>query len=195
MSERLVVIVFQGYYLLALAATVFHRNRLVRGIYLTGFLALASASGFTGTMAWPFFSWHLYAYEAPAHFVFLQIRVADRAGREIRYDARATPPSLTTPLRRFASQFATYSREDAQEFARFLLDQASAYRARLGQPDPTVWSRLRFPRHQLGFRWSSETISDFGDFEEVRLYRVEVALSHDGRTLLSKHERLLARYP
>ncbi len=190
-----VLAVFLGYFAVALAATILHRYRRAREAYLAIFFALVIVPGLTGVWAWPFFTWHLYRYRAPTDVTFYEIRVADGAGHELKYDARAVPPSLATPLTRFAARFPTYSPKHSRAFANYLLERARTYRARIETGRRGYLRYLRFPRHQLGFYWTKDLLAGLGPFEKVRIYRVHLRLSGDGEELLAREEQPVADYP
>lgn len=188
------IVAFLLYFSVSCLAVIYHRKSTVRTAYLVFFFTLLTLPGLFGRWAWPFFSWHLYSYAAPTDFAFYELRVADVAGQEIKYDARAAAPTLQTPVVRFARRLPELPPHRAATFASFLLARAEAYRQRLFSGSPSLVELLKFPRHQLGFYWTRERIENFSRFEELRLYHRHVTVSHDGAEVLHQSEKLIAVY-
>ena len=139
-------------------------------------------------------SWHLYAHLYSADFQYHELRIADADGHEIQYDARAVPPSLATPIKRFAERLPDLTDTDQKAFSRFLLENASTYRRKIEEGKPALLDWIPFPRHQWGFRWSESTLGELSSFEEIRVYLIQAELSDDGRHLLNETETLMGRY-
>ena len=182
------------FYLVTGIALYFCDFRFVRKIYLTFLFVCLSIPGLTGGWCWPFFNWHLYAYSSSTNFSFNEIRLADVHGNEIKYDARAVPPSLATPVRRLASAYPGLPAQNARELSDFLVSQASVYRGKIESGENRVLSLLKFPRHQMGYKWTKELLSNMSDFSEIRIYRIDINLSRDGREILRQVESLEAKY-
>ena len=168
---------------LAVAGTVFHRQRWVRWGVMTAIVVLSLLPGFAGRWVWPFFSWHLYAFEAPTEMVYYDIRVADADGDEWRYDARAASPTLATPIRRFAQKLPDKNPDEARALAAFLLDRAEGYRQRVLSGDAN-YNWFKFPPHQIGIAWDRQSLKEADAFESLRVYRIEAEITSDGRQVL-----------
>lgn len=168
-------------------------SRAARGSFAAVFLACFVGAGVVGHIAWPFFGWHLYADGGRPVDHFTEVRVADAAGREIKLDARAAPPTMATPLNRMGGRVARLPDEKAVPVAAFLLERARRYRERL-ESDRAGRPLWKFPPHQTGFRWTRERLAGLGPFEELRIYRVDVRFSPDGTRLEDRRDRLLVRF-
>ena len=140
--------------------------------------------GFKGGIKWPFFSWHLYGYNVDKNIKFYELYVADDEGTEIKYDARAVPPTLTTPLRRLAERMTTMSEVEINEIGTFLYKGACSYRQKIKSGSISLKKLVKFPSHQFGFKWDVENLNSLNEFTCLRVYKVKAELSEDGTTLI-----------
>lgn len=189
--EALRLAVFVGFFATAGAAIVLHRKRWARAGFVGVFVALLCASGLTGKMAWPFFTWHLYATKAETTITYFEIRVADGAGNEVKLDARAAQPTMATPLNRLAKRLVLLPAKHAQGVAMWLLERANAYRRDVDRRGVVIHWPWKFPRHQSGYQWTSGGLDGMGSFVELRVYRVDARFNDDGTELLSKKSTIL----
>ena len=188
------VLFFVGFFTLTAIAIAFTTRKQIRDCYIIFLLVLIIVPGISGRWLWPFVNWHLYAYRASTILSYYEIRIADKNNREIKYDARAVPPSLATPLRRFARKIPDFSPHDSQEFASFLLRSASLYRKQLEKGSFGLGQMIKFPPHQIGFRWTQDDLRSYQQFVDIRIYRVDAKFSGDGRELVQKSEMLVEVY-
>jgi len=145
-------------------------------------------------MHWPFLGWHLYAIDAPTDLTFYEVRLSDGNGGEIKYNARAAPPSLTTPIRRLATNMVLqFSEIQRQECADFLFKKGVEYRDKVEQNLHRPFY-LKFPLHQFGFRWSQENLEGIENFKFLRIYRIQALFSENGRVLKKKDQYLELEY-
>ncbi len=190
-TQLLVFVLFFGVSALAIAVP---RWRFARRAFTWVFVTLLLWFGLTGDMAWPFFGWHLYAYEGKTDLTFYEVRLADDAGRELRLDARAAPPTMSTPLTRIGDRMAHLEPERAAPIAAFLVDRAGDYRQRVEREGIARRPWWQFPPHQSGYRWTRDRLTGLGPFRELRVYRIEATFSPDGREVLERREQLAARF-
>ena len=185
------LIVFTTFFAITGVAFIFHKNRWVRMGFGLVFGVSLLVPGLSGRSYWPFFSWHLFGLEQTEHITFHEFRLSDKDGQEIKYDERAVPPTLATPLRRLAADFPNLSEEDQEEIGRFLLTNANEYRQQILETDPSVLSYLKFPPHQIGFAWTDENLSHIGPYESLVVYKVRGEFSPDGQKILTVEKELL----
>jgi len=192
-SPGLGLAVFFAFFAAGVWALARPRSRAARATLAAVFLVCFAWTGLTGRIAWPFFGWHLYAHGGRTEARFYEVRVADAAGREIKLDARAAPPTMATPLNRIGMRMARLPDAQAVPVAGFLLERARRYRERVASGDAgrPPW---KFPPHQTGFRWSPERLAELGPFAELRIYRVDARFSPDGTRLEDREDRLLVRF-
>ena len=146
---------------------------------------------------WPFESWSLYRTAIPVDTGYYVLSVGDARDTYVRFDDRALG-ELTTPtnLARLAARMV--ARQGSPEFdetARFLLTQGNRYRAFLAQGRRThLLAGLRFPSHQYASAWSAGQLAEMGPFTKVRISRVAISFSPDGRTVQSRQDTVAATY-
>jgi hypothetical protein len=173
---------FLCFFAAAGVAIYFNDRTVSRQGFLALFFVFLLLSGSTGLFAWPFFNWHLYPGERSAEESFYELRVVDADGDELKYDARAAPPILATPVKRLTTQMATeYTAEQRRRMGCYLLDRARSYRAEVGEP--SIGEAVKFPRHQFGFRWQPRHLDGIDRITAVRGYAVTVEVTPDGREL------------
>lgn len=188
--------IFAAFFIPTAVALYFHRHTAIRRLYMAYLLVLICIPGLgLALWHWPFFSWHLYATRTGTEVTFSELRVAEADGDELKYDARAMPPTSQTPLVRFAQRIQELEPEEAGEFAEVLLQAANRYADDLQGGRPNLLERLRFPRHQFGFQWSHEDVAGVEEFIELRVYEVQAQFSNDGRAITSVTEELKAVWP
>ena len=182
---------------LAAAALWFGHWPAVRKCFLVFlFTSMILASQVYG-QRWPFESWSLYRTAIPGETAYYVLSVGDDRGRYERFDDRALG-ELSTPtnLTRLAGRMV--AREGSPEFdetARFLLAQGNRYRTFLLAGGPIhrlAW--LRFPSHQYASAWSAPQLAAMGEFTRVRISRVDVSFSPDGRAVESLDEQVIVAY-
>lgn len=145
------------------------------------------AAGLGGITAWPMFSWHLYPEPLPQEQQYHEFRVVDAQGTELKYDARAAPPAIPTPMNRHAETLATeFDRSERQQAGCFFLQRADSYRGQVG--NKSFWRYAEFPPHQFGYEWTPERLDGLGPIVELRIYRVTQTISPDGTEIQSQTE-------
>jgi hypothetical protein len=185
---------FVAFFTVMAVAIAASRHAAARRAGVALLLALLFYHGLTGRMTWPFFSWHLYGRRASTTLDFHQLRLADAAGREVRYEPLAVPPALPSPLRRLAGRLPGLEEPGRGEVARFLLERARARRRAEAEGTlPRRW--LHFPAHQAGAGWDREALVTMGAFETLRVYAIHVELDPTGRDVLSRREAVVWEHP
>jgi len=185
---------FVGFFLLMGVAIAASHRPQARGFGLALLTTLIFVHGLVGRTTWPFFSWHLYAFRAGPEVSFAELRLVDEAGRELRYDPRAIPPSLPTPLRRLAGRLPELPAPAQREISDFLVGRAETFRSQLRSGLPW-WRWLRFPPHQWGWAWSSEAVAPTQGFQRLRVYRNDVRFDPQGRHIMERRSRLVWETP
>lgn len=180
--SNLEMIAFVVFIVVTIVATVLSKRMIVRRIYVVGLVAIILYCGLSGANHYPFISWHLFGYRAEPLIDFFELRVADEQGKELKYDARAVRPSLASPIRRLALKMAEMRSDQFVELSIFLTNEARLYYIQ-----PPILDELKFPPHQIGYKWKD---TDIGIPVGLRIYRVEVQFSEDGREVIATTETL-----
>lgn len=152
----------------------------VRKGFLAGFFCFLLVPGLVGLTIWPHYQWSPLDSPGQQNTDHYDIYVVDTGGDEIRYDARAVPPLTRSPILKYGSRMArSYDNETNREFGAFLLDRARSYRTDVAADDefPHPWT---FPRGEVSYEWSSETLSNYDEFVAIRVYEYQTRLSEDG---------------
>lgn len=122
------------------------------------------------------------------------MRVVDESGYEIKYDARAAPPSLATTIRRLSGELVQMDDSDASATSSFLLTVAEDYRGSLTE-ERTMFEWVRFPRHQHGYRWTDDNLAMLSAISEIRIYKIDVEFSQSGRVILETTQQKIFSFP
>ncbi|MEX1112071.1 MAG: hypothetical protein WEC84_01295 [Candidatus Andersenbacteria bacterium] len=187
------VIVFSGFFLASFYVIAVNQA-WARTLFIWGFVGVLTVAGVTGYAFWPLFDWHLYPHTAESSFVFYEIRLSDKQGHEIPYDAWAASPTLTTPVRRYAARLIAYNDTRAEELARFFLVQANMYREHIQGGGQSKYAWYVFPPHQYGYSWDAEELSGIQTFSELHVFKREVQMSEDGKHILVDRENLVRTF-
>jgi hypothetical protein len=150
--------------------------------------------GFAGGIRWPFFSWHLYAIEINEELDYYELRIADSLNHEIKYDARAVSPTLTTPVRRLAGKMPSMNDKKLEELGQFLFYNACVYRKTVEKAEFNFGKWIKFPPHQFGYKWKKENLAKLGPFKYIRVYRVKTLIDEKGRAVLDYQGRAFIKY-
>jgi hypothetical protein len=188
--QTIVLAVFVvGFFTLTAIAIAYHRRPLVRRGYLAVFFSLLLFVNVTTFTLFPFMHWYKFSEPRTEELSSHLIKVADSDGKELLYDARATPPLLGSSLYTLGYQMEEfYSEEKRSRVGRYLLAHACWYRERVerGSIRPLEW--VEFPRHVLDYEWSRRELSTYAEFTAIRVYGVEIRTSEDGLRATSYEE-------
>lgn len=185
-------LLFVGFFVAAGIAIAFNRSKYTRAGFLLLFIGILFWYGIGGGIGWPFVAWHLFQHPTSEPYSYYELRIVDEKGNELKYDARAAPPTLATPVNRDARLIASDT-AISHDLACFYLDKAREYRDSIGKPAP-AWEFLKFPRHQFGFEWDRTGVDSMGRFIAVRVYRVQHWTSTDGTEIRTRNERSLVTF-
>lgn len=177
------------FFALTAVAMAFHRRPLVRGSYLAVFFSLLLLVNVSTLTLFPFMHWYKFSEPRTEELSTHLIKVVDSEGRELLYDARATPPLLGSSFYFLGRQMEeSYSEEKRSRVGRYLLAHACAYRERVesGSMRPLQW--VAFPRHVLDYEWSRRELSSYSTFTAIRVYDVEIRTTDDGLRATSYEE-------
>lgn len=192
-------VVFFGGSLVALAL---RSREPVRSAYVVCVLLLVLGSGLTGLQPIPIVNANEYSKVAPEEYEHYDLRVVDADGRELPYDPRAMRPAIQNeelaenigrPDTGSAKTDVVYTPTERREVARFLLANAREYRQRVVAGGDLL-GVLKFPPHHLRGHWTAEELADYSEFVAVRVYRVEVGFTDDGRQAVVQEEQLVYEY-
>jgi hypothetical protein len=188
--------VFTCFFVAAAVAVRYNENKRIRTGFLVLFFTFILVPGLTGLYAWPFFSWHLYEAPGPERVTFDEIRVADGEGNEIRYDARASPPIVGSIARRYANAMVgdssnPFSRDEIRAQACYFLSHANDYREQITKREHGTSGLSITPRHQRDFRWTTERLRGFGEFDRIRIYTVDTTIADDGSHVSTQSDELI----
>jgi hypothetical protein len=182
---------FVAFFLLAAVAVRYATHRWIRQGYLAYFFLFLLVVNLTGMPLFPFVSWYKFSEPLPETITRYEIRVADAAGDELVYDARATPPMNGPHLWTVGERMATvYDRGKACRAGRFFLDRARRYRDRVQRDSFDLAERVDFPRHVLDRQWNANELDAYTEFTTLRIYRVTFETAPSGRAVESYRERL-----
>ncbi|MFC6784586.1 hypothetical protein ACFQFH_01515 [Halobaculum halobium] len=201
-------LMFFGSFAVVGVALVFHRRNRVRKTFVAGFLVtlLLFQVSVIPLTAPPFVTWHKFSSPWESERVVHQIRVVDDQGRELPYDDKATLAfdgiRMTALHRRMTED---YSSEQNREIARYLLWSARDYRDGIERGSPRrglTWTGssmlpaqfLKFPAHGHNSVWTADQLSAHGTFVGIRVYRIEIHTSADGREVTSYSEQVVFEY-
>jgi hypothetical protein len=193
------LLLFVGTFTLTALAIHFRDRKGVRTAFMTVFIILLLLQGTVLPPGWPFNGWTLFGQEAPQNETRYEYRVADAEGNELLYDTRATGVLIGPVMDRYGRKSTvgywgeTFTPAEREQWERYLLSEARAYRDEVesGAYD----AEGEFPRHQLDYRWTQDRLEPYGEFVELRLYRVNIQLSETGEnvqtneTLMGSYER------
>jgi hypothetical protein len=142
--------------------------------------------------ALPFSNLHKYTGTSSNPTTYHDVYVVDAEGNELRYDGNAAPPAGT--LIRFGRGIATeYDEPKARSTADHLLERGRAYRGRI-EAGRGVGPHVDFPPHALGHSWTDESLSAYGEFVALRVYRVELHYTDSGLAVEERDQTLVATY-
>lgn len=184
---------FVGFYLAALVALVFNTDPRVRKTYVTGLFILVLFVNLVGVTVVPLTHWQKFTQLYDEEQTDLEIRIVDAEGHELHYDHRATLAVDGVTIFILQQELAEERpREEKVKRARFLLERAIEYRQRIESRQLVRY--VRFPPHGLDNIWTRERLDGYGEFVGIRLYRLDIVTSEDGRQLASVSETLVMEY-
>lgn len=194
--------VFFGFFAISIVALIFRDREVVRRSYVGFLLCLLIGSSLTGLQPIPIVHAHEYSGIAPEQHVHYDLRVVGEDGNELPYDPQAMPPVIQNE--ELAANMGkvgdgsertqiTYTPSQRREVAAFLLENAREYRRQLeGGRNPLT--ALTFPPHNLRDRWTVKELNRVSRFVGIRVYRVEMTFTSDGRRVVVDREKLVYEY-
>lgn len=194
--------VFVGFFVVALLAFVFRNRRGVRPLFGLFLVTLLLGSSLTAIQPTPIFNANEYTTTAPEQYDHYDLRVVDEDGNELAYDPAAMRPNLQNeelaenigkPVTGSEKTQLAYTDAERAESAAFLLREAQEYRQRVESgPDPLAL--LAFPPHHLRGHWSATELRTYSNFVGIRVYRMHVTFTDDGRETVVNSETLVYEY-
>jgi hypothetical protein len=183
-----------GFFAAAIVAVAFGTTPAVRRTYLAGFFTVfITVNLFVSAIPAPVVHWHKFSGVRDETQTDYEIRIVDAGGDEIAYDSKATLGAngivLTDLLREMRTE---HSEAENREVFAYLFEKAQRYRDNVERRPPSRF--LRFPPHSTTDVWTPETLDDVGEFVELRVYRVDLEVSSDGREVVSHEEQLVMAY-
>ena len=196
------IAVFFGFFVVSLVALVFRNREVVRRSYVAIILCLLLGSSLTGLQPIPVVNANEYSSVSSERYIHYDLRVVDIDGRELPYDPPAMRPAIQNEelaenmgkvgVGSNKTQLA-YTPSQRREMAAFLLRNAREYRRQI-DPGWDPLASLAFPPHHLRNHWTSEELNEFSRFVAIRVYRIEVTFTKDGRRVVTDGEQLVYEY-
>lgn len=181
---------FVVFFVASAIAVYYHDRPRVRQGWTALFVLMLFVPVVVGSN-WPFLAWGLFSQpgstEVTEHVTF----VVETDGDLVRYDTRALGPVTAAVFRGYAERMATsWDESTVERFGEFVISRANDYRSRIRGSygfSPKFWwpNGLRFPRHQLDYRWPRSVVQSEDTFVGVVIYRVHARIIHDGRAIES----------
>lgn len=183
---------FFGFFIATLVAIVYNENRMVRRVYVGGFITLLIATNLVLPPVAPLTQWHKFSHVPPAEQIEHEVRVVDANGNELRYDQRATWLVDGVSMRHGQEVLLNGESERQHEFARYLLEEAREYRVHL--ENRSAVRLLRFPPHGTANTWVASELKAYDRFVAIRLYRMEIETSPDGTEIVGYSEEIIYEF-
>lgn len=192
-ANLVVVTFFIGFFLATLVAFVYNENRLVRQVYVGGFVTLLVATNLVLPTPAPFVKWHKFSDLRPDDLTRHEIRVVDASGNEIIYDNHATWGVDGISMKyAWEGMLNASTPEQREMMAQYLLREAQEHRARLR--DRSSLHLLRFPPHGPSNTWVATELEPYDRFVGIAVYRIELQTSADGTEVTDYSEERLYEY-
>lgn len=193
-TDLLVALFVVGFFAAAVVAVAFGTNRTVRRSYLAGFFTVfVVVNLFVSAIPAPVVHWHKFSHVRPESQTHYEFRVVDASGTELAYDAEATLGTDTVSMSKLHHLIRTeFSHEKNTEVAAHLFERATEYRD--GVERRPLARFLRFPPHSTTGTWTTADLGEYDEFVELRLYRLDVETSADGRTATIADETRVLTY-
>lgn len=152
-----------------------------RKAFLAFFFVCLLLTSLGGQHVLPFTQWHKFSTTGEENVSFYQIEMISEDGSRIVID-----PDVTEVASRqlVASEFASgYSESEREQAAQILIHRSNQYRAKTLDREVDLFSLIDFPPHGYGTTdWSSEYLSEHGQFTGVAIVRVDLQFSADGES-------------
>lgn len=184
-------VVFLGFFAVSLFVIRFRNTRATRSAYVGIVLGMMSLS-LVGLLIAPFVPYALYSHTAPPEMETNEIRVVDTDGDTLLYDGRAAEPMTGPSLNELADDLVEECNEAyAREIGTYLLEQGRSYRDEVGDDSFDPVEALRFPRHNLDFKWTEERLEGYSRFRAIQVYHVTARPTADNSAVAEYDDRLL----
>lgn len=175
----------------ALVAIYHHRHQRLRRAFIASFfVGLVFFATISPVVLLPYVQWHKFSTPYPTEVEHLQMRVVDEHGDELMLDNRATLAFEGVRMSGLNNRMVEeYDEATNERVARHLLEQAETYRSSLRSPSPLRY--VRFPHHGITSTWTADELETYGAFVGIRIYRLTIVTSDDGKEVLEIEETLL----
>lgn len=194
--------VFWGFFAVSALVLLLRDREEVRRTYVVLLLVALLGSSLTGLQPIPLVNANEYTSVSSEQYVHYDLRVVDADGRELPYDPQAMRPAIQNE--ELAENMGevnvgsekteiSYTEAERRAMAAFLLREASEYRTDV----EAGWNPLsvfRFPPHHLRGHWSAEELAGYSEFVGIRIYRIEVTFTDDGRRTIEGDSELVYEY-
>ncbi|TNE68471.1 hypothetical protein EP331_15640 [bacterium] len=171
---------------LFILTAVIVNNKVYKHLSIILIIILQLYFGLSGRTQWPFFNWNLYVRKGNDHIVFNEFRACFE-NIKLKYDARYIPPTLSTPLGRYAQSFPTWKEQYQNEFVDFLDNGVEVF---VNGSINSALQIAKFPRHQLGYKWSPY-FEAMGKYVGIELWNCDVRILEDGN--ITRKDSLIMR--
>lgn len=178
---------FLVFFLVSAVAVYYHRRPRVRKAWTVLFVLMLFVPVVVGSN-WPFLAWALFSEPGPTDYTEYQTFLVESDGDVVRYDMRAAGPTEAV-FRGYAERMATeWDDPKVNRMGTFLVSRANDYRSSVRgwygfHPNFWVPNGLRFPRHQLDYRWPADVVRSEDPFVAVVVYRIDADIRPDGRAI------------
>jgi hypothetical protein len=185
-------ILFVGFAAFTLFCALSNRD-YTNQLFVVVLIGCIIAVGFIGVPSWPFRGWALMASVDDTDIQYYQIQVVNEEGSAYEYDPRAAPPQISASMRkRVATRMAeSYDHTERRQLGCFLLKNAESY-VNDRQSGGSVLSKLKYPRHQYGYRWNASVVDDLDTISAITINNKTFRMTGDGQRVTSRSERTIA---
>ena len=191
-TEIIFPTVYVLFFLGTLLCLVFAHRRIARQVWLAGFFSTLLAVTLVGMPLMPVVDMHKFAEPNDEERIYYEVRIVDAAGDEIEYDDRATPPTSGSRTSTIAGDMAAeYDDEERVAMAEFFISNAEEYRTEIESGGPPAYERLQPPRYVDDERWTADELTEYEEFEAVRVYERTVTFTDDTTAVESNEEQFL----
>ena len=188
-------VIFVGFFAAAGVALARADDERLRTAFLGCLLLGLAVPGVTGLEPYPFVDMREFTSPASETETAYEIRVVDARGSELAYDPRAAPPMIDSTLREQGERMVEeYDSSECRAIARHLLEEAREYRSAIESRGPLSVDLIDFPHHKIGYRWTPDVVEDRDAFVGIRVYRVDLDTTDDGRTVESATEAAVIEF-
>jgi hypothetical protein len=179
---------FVVFFAASAVAVYYHDRPRVRQGWTVLFVVMLFVPLIVGSN-WPFLAWALYDEPGPTNVTHHPTFLVESDGDLVRLDMRAFGHGTEAVFRGYATKMSNeWNETTVRRLGTYLVAESNEHRSRLrGNYDfgPEFWvpNGLRFPRHQLDYRWDQSVVTGNDTFVAVVVYRVDANISVDGSSI------------